>query len=260
MQIALFQGPATPGAVEANLAAVGEAAGRAAAQGADLLLTAELAITGYNIGALSAERAQPVDGAIFAALGEVARTEGLAIGYGYAERDGDRIYNSVAVVGRDGALLANYRKTHLFGELDRSLFSPGTDLIRQFRLGDLTCGLAICYDMEFPEVPRAHAEAGTDVLLAPTGLMKPFEVVSQVLVPARAYESQLYVAYVNRCDVEGDLDYCGLSCAVGPDGADLARAGAGEELLIVGFDAETLRASRKLNTHLGDRRTDLYPR
>jgi len=161
-------------------------------------------------------------------------------------------------VGSDGSTLAHYRKTHLFGELDRDLFAPGDDLVVQFALGGLTCGLAICYDMEFPEVARAHADAGTDVLLAPTGLMAPFEVVSTVLVPARAYENQLFAVYVNRCDVEGDLHYCGLSCAIGPDGSDLARAGAGEELVVVDLDPDLLARSRAINTHLADRRTDLY--
>ena len=89
------------------------------------------------------------------------------------------------------------------------------------------CGriaILICYDIEFPEVARAHAESGTDILFVPTGLMAPFEVVSNILVPARAYENQLYVAYVNRCDVEAELRYCGLSCAISPDGTALARA------------------------------------
>ena len=114
------------------------------------------------------------------------------------------------------------------------------------------------YDVEFPEVTRAHADAGTDLLLAPTGLMRPFEVVARILVPARAYESQMYLAYANRCGTEGELDYCGLSCVVGPDGADLARAGAGETLLVADVDPDVLAASRAINTHLGDRRADLY--
>lgn len=260
MRVALFQGPAISGEVAANLEAIAGAAKAAADRGAELLVTPEMSVTGYNIGELSAERAEPRDGPILDAVAAIARSAGLAVLYGYPERAQGAVYNAVALVDREGARLAHYRKTHLFGALDRGLFAPGDDLLVQLQLGGLTCGLAICYDMEFPEVARAHADAGTDVLLAPTGLMAPFEVVSRVLVPARAYENQLFTVYVNRCDIEKDLDYCGLSCAVGPDGADLARAGAGEELLVADLDPAVLARSRAVNTHLADRRPDLYPK
>ena len=258
MRVALFQGPAVAGEVAANIDAIARAAEKAADRGAEVLITPEMSATGYNIGELSAQRAEPKEGPIFDAVATVARHAGLAVLYGYPERAEGGIFNAVALVNSDGSALAHYRKTHLFGDLDRGLFAPGDDLVVQLELGGLTCGLAICYDMEFPEVARAHADAGTDVLLAPTGLMAPFEVVSTVLVPARAYENQLFTVYVNRCDVEDDLDYCGLSCAVGPDGADLARAGSGEELLVVDLDPDLLTRSRAINTHLADRRTDLY--
>jgi nitrilase len=219
-----------------------------------------MSATGYNIGALSAQRAEPRDGPIFEAVAAIARSTGVAVLYGYPERADGTVYNAVTVVDAAGERVAHYRKTHLFGDLDRGLFAPGDELLVHLRLDGLTCGLAICYDMEFPEVARAHAAAGADVLLAPTGLMAPFEVVSRVLVPARAYENQLFTVYVNRCDVEEDLDYCGLSCAVGPDGADLARAGGGEELLVADLDPDVLARSRAVNTHLADRRCDLYQR
>ena len=74
--------------------------------------------------------------------------------------------------------------------------------------------------------------------------MSPFEVVSRIVVPARAYENQFFVVYVNRCDIEQELTYCGLSCAVGPDGTDLARAGGGEQLLVVDLDPAALTAGQ----------------
>jgi nitrilase len=258
MRVALFQGPASAGDVASNVAAIARAAQQAAASGADLLVTPERSATGYNIGPMSAERSEPVDGPIAEAVGAVARQTGLAIAYGFPEREGDDVYNAVNVLDAEGTSVAHYRKTHLYGDLDRGLFAAGSQLVEQFVLAGLRCGVAICYDLEFPELVRAHADAGTDVLLVPTGLMAPFETVSTVLAPARAFENQMFVVYVNRCDVEGDLAYCGLSCAIGPDGADLARAGAGEQLLMADLDRDALVRSRLLNTHLHDRRTDLY--
>ncbi|MGV7591986.1 nitrilase-related carbon-nitrogen hydrolase, partial [Mycobacterium kansasii] len=75
----------------------------------------------------------------------------------------------------------------------------GDELPVTFPLGGLTCGLLICYDVEFPEAVRAHAEAGTDLLLIPTGLMEPFGRIAEQVVPVRAFESQLYIAYTNHC-------------------------------------------------------------
>ncbi|MFS8522565.1 MAG: nitrilase-related carbon-nitrogen hydrolase, partial [Micromonosporaceae bacterium] len=59
-------------------------------------------------------------------------------------------------------------------------------------LDGLTVGLVVCYDVEFPENVRAHALAGTDLLVVPTALMHPYQFVAEALVPVRAFESQMY--------------------------------------------------------------------
>lgn len=260
MRVAVYQGPdpSMNAGTEDNLRAFDRAAAQAASQGADILVTPELGTTGYNIGPQILEVAQLPDGQIAHRVVDLCRRHGIAVVYGYPERNGDAIYNAVQVIDANGAPLAHHRKTHLFGDLDVAHFQPGANLVTQFSFDGLTCGLAVCYDVEFPEVARAHADAGTDVLLVPTGLMEPWDVVPRILLPARAYESQLYIAYANHCGNEEGLEYAGLSCVVAPDGSDLARAGRAEELILADVDAETLRASRDLNTHLGDRRRDLY--
>ena len=260
MRIALWQGP---GADTDPRAALELAAARAATARAALLVTPEMALTGYNIGAAAAAaRAEPADGPLRDQVAGIATAHGIAIAYGYPERSGERVYNAVQVVAADGSTLAGYRKCHLFGSLDRAMFAAGDDLVVQCDLGGLRVGLLICYDVEFPEAVRAHALAGTELLLAPTALMRPYEVVATAVVPARAYESQVFLAYVNRCDAEtselGELDYCGLSTLAAPDGTVLVRAGDGEELVIGEVDAAALHASRQVNTHLQDRRPELY--
>lgn len=260
----LFQGPEHSGDVDSNLAAVDSAAESAAAAGASILVTPEMSVSGYDIGDLVFERAEPFDGPIFQKVSAIARSRGVAIVYGYPERShskvqGDTVFNAVQVVDATGRSLARYRKTHLFGELDRAHFSPGSELLVQFDFGGLRCGVLTCYDVEFPETVRAHADAGTQWLVVPTGLMTPFEIIATHVVPTRAYESQLFVTYVNRCGTEASLTYCGLTCAVAPSGTDLARAGAHEQLLTVDLDPSELLRSRAVNTHLADRRTDLYP-
>ena len=88
--------------------------------------------------------------------------------------------------------------------------------------------------------------------------MDPFEAVARILVPARALENQVFLAYANRCGGEGDLRYCGLSCIVGPDSVDLARAGRGEQMILADLGLARLAGSRQANGYLADRRPELY--
>ncbi|KFU77968.1 carbon-nitrogen hydrolase family protein [Amycolatopsis lurida] len=229
-----------------------------AASGADLVIAAEMSTTGYHIGARSRELAEPADGPTAKRMSALARETCVALAYGYPESADGRVYNSVQLIGPGGQRLANYRKTHLFGDIDRDWFEPGTEAVVQAELDGLRIGLLICYDVEFPELVRAHALAGTELLVVPTALMSPYELVADTLVPARAYESQLFVAYANRCDTEQELTYCGRSCVVAPTGEVLARAGTDPALISAEVPRDALVASRLENTHLADRRPELY--
>lgn len=258
MRTALLQSSGRPGSVEGNLKVLDEVAGRAAATGAALLAAPEMFLTGYAIGDDIARLAEPADGDSADTVAEIAERHGIAIAYGYPERVADAVHNSAQLISADGVRLANYRKTHLFGCFERDHFEPGEQPVIQAELGGLTVGLMICYDVEFPENVRAHALAGTDLLLVPTAQMHPFQFVAESLVPVRAWESQMYVAYVNRVGQEGEFEFVGLSTLAGPDGVARARAGHGEELVFADADPALLAASRAANPYLTDRRPGLY--
>ncbi|MFB7649786.1 carbon-nitrogen hydrolase family protein [Streptomyces sp. NPDC059095] len=258
LRTALLQSSGRLSDVAANLTALDEAAGRAAATGAGLIVCPELFLTGYAIGDDVARLAEPADGPSARAIADIAVRHGLAVVYGYPERDGDAVYNAAQLIGPDGTRLANYRKTHLFGGFEQEAFTPGEQPVVQAELNGLRVGMMICYDVEFPENVRAHALAGTDLLLVPTAQMHPFQFVAESLVPVRAFENQLYVAYVNRTGPEGEFEFVGLSCLAGPDGAARARAGRGTELVVGDVDPEFLAASRANNPYLRDRRPGLY--
>ncbi|MEW2165000.1 carbon-nitrogen hydrolase family protein [Streptomyces sp. NPDC007084] len=262
MRTALLQSSGRPGSVAENLKVLDDAAGRAAAAGAGLLVTAEMFLTGYAIGDDIGRLAEPADGDAADAVAEIAARHGVAVAYGYPERgtggDSAHVYNSVQLVSADGARLANYRKTHLFGCFERDHFTPGDQPVVQAELNGLRVGLMICYDVEFPENVRAHALAGTDLLLVPTAQMHPFQFVAESVVPVRAFENQMYVAYVNRTGPEGEFEFVGLSTLAGPDGVARARAGRGEELVLADADPRLLAASRETNPYLKDRRPGLY--
>ncbi|MFB0621054.1 carbon-nitrogen hydrolase family protein [Streptomyces sp. AGS-58] len=258
MRTALLQGSGRPGSIAGNLKVLDEAAGRAAAAGAGLLAAPEMFLTGYAIGDDIARLAEPADGDSADAVAEIATRHGLALAYGYPERDGETVYNSAQLISADGTRLANYRKTHLFGCFERDHFTPGERHVVQAELNGLTVGLLICYDVEFPENVRAHALAGTDLLLVPTAQMHPYQFVAESMIPVRAFENQMYVAYVNRVGREGEFEFVGLSVLAGPDGTARARAGRTEQLVVADADPAFLAASREANPYLHDRRSGLY--
>ncbi|MFC7263143.1 MULTISPECIES: carbon-nitrogen hydrolase family protein [Streptomyces] len=258
MRTALLQSSGRPGSVVENLKVLDESAGRAAAAGAGLVAAPEMFLTGYAIGDDIARLAEPADGDSADAIAEIATRHGVAVAYGYPERDGERVFNSAQLISADGTRLANYRKTHLFGCFERDHFTPGEQPVVQAELNGLRVGLMICYDVEFPENVRAHALAGTDLLVVPTAQMHPFQFVAESVVPVRAFENQMYVAYVNRVGPEGEFEFVGLSTLAGPDGVARARAGRGEELVFADADPVFLAASREANPYLKDRRPGLY--
>lgn len=259
MRIAISQTPSHHGHIEASLAVMRQTAAAALAQGAGLVIFPEMFLTGYNVGEAVFKLAEPVAGPSSQEAAAIARTAGVALLYGYPERSGDAVYNSALLIDRNGRPLANYRKAHLYGGEEKKLFAAGDALVTA-ELDDLNVGILICYDVEFPEAVQALALAGAHLIAVPTALMEPFGLVARTVVPARAYESQVYVACASLCGKEKNLTYCGLSSIAGPDGHELARAGKDEELLVADIDPATVAAVRKNNPILAERRPELYSR
>lgn len=257
MRISVYQGDGKMADVASNLRLIRRIAADAAGRGARLVIFPEMFLTGYNIGPAVRDLAEPSDGPAVESLGEFAREAKIALLCGYPERAPDGLYNAALMVDRDGRVIANYRKNHLFGDYEKAFFKPGDGLVST-ELDGLKVGVLICYDIEFPEPARALALDGVAFVAVPTSLMTPNDPVARTLVPARACENQIFVAYANRCGREGDLSYIGQSCVVGPDGRDLARAAESDELLVADIDIEAIAASRRPYNYLADRRPALY--
>ena len=261
MKICCMQVASRPLAVSENMARLERAAREANAEGCDLLITPEMYLTGYNIGADEVRRlAEPFDGPNAQRVGEIAKDTGIGILFGYPELgDGDSgIFNAVQLVDGAGTMRAHYRKTHLYGDVDRAQFSAGKARSNIVALEGWKVALAICFDIEFPELPRAYALDGADIILTPTANMIPYEGVSKRLVPARAEENGLFVVYANYCGTEGDFDYCGLSCICGPNGEDVARAGQGEALLMANLNRADVASVRQNLNYLSGLRPEVY--
>ncbi len=258
LTLALWQTPHPATTAEA-LPRLDATCAQARAQGANLLVTPEMFLTGYAIGAERvAALAEPANGPLAQAVAGIAQRHGIAIVYGYPEQNPQgKPFNAAQAIGPDGTRLMNTRKTHLFGDLDRTQISAGDAASQVFEWKGWRLGLLICYDVEFPETVRLLALQGADAVLVPTANMEPFDEVQRVLLPARALENSLYLAYANACGREGTLAYNGLSSAIGPDGGVQNLADKGERLLFARLDAAALQ-HRRLHSQRPGRRADLY--
>jgi 5-aminopentanamidase len=250
MRLALWQGNSPDGDLERALREAEAALTAAAAMGAAALVLPEVWLPGYNQPDLST-RALPIDSPPMRRLAAMARTTRMTLVVGYAERDGDRIHNSAACFGADGATLANYRKVQLYGPREHAVYQPG-DAFAILPLAGETVAILICYDVEFASHIKTLADRGVTTILVPTANMAPFTHVARHTVPAMAANHGVTIVYANYCGTEGDLAYVGLSLIAGPHGEVLVQAGETPALLVADIPP---RDPARLSTQSLDLRT-----
>ncbi|WP_417426026.1 carbon-nitrogen hydrolase family protein [Hoeflea sp.] len=231
-----------------------ESAARSAAQaGATLLVTPELGVNSYGGGRKILDLAEPSDGPIVNRLAKIARQTGVATVASFAEKADDTVYNSA--VYTDGTSTPSvYRKSHLYGEYERGLFSPAHPSTCLFTHRGMRVGMLICYDVEFPENVRRLAVAGAEMVLVPTATPKGSSgtFIAEKMIPVRAFENQIFIAYANNTGRDSNFVYAGQSVIVAPDGALLASAGSEEEILIADIDPVLYTRSQSANPYLSD--------
>ena len=197
----------------------------------DLVLCPELFLSGYNVGkSLESYTHQFPDHGI-SAVAELAKKSNIAITFGYPEKNNDKLYNAAACIDSSGTLLANHHKQlnspHSFEE---DYFTPGVTKTL-FAFKGLKVALMICYEIEFPEAARAASIAGADLILVPTALVAAWDVVASKLIPTRAFENGVWLAYANHAGHENGFDYFGGSKIVAPNGEVVASANAEESII-----------------------------
>ncbi len=259
--LALFQGIATNKDVKANLSKMREQTIKAKESGASIIVFPELFLTGYCLTAEDMrEVAQPSTGEAFQELSALAKETGVAILYGYPERaiseDGFKYYNSAQLIDREGQSILNHRKVHLWieekeGYRWEDVFTPAEKLSEIVDCCGFKIGVLICYDVEFPEAVRTLVLRGANLILVPTAVSDQWHLGALVerIIPARAYENRVHVAYVNNAG----STFSGRSVCCNENGDTIASAGEGEEMVIV-----TVTDSGTKSWHVRDRRPALY--
>ena len=227
MNVTLAQLAPRPRDVAANLARARELVAASTATG--LVVLPELFLPGYELHDVEAV-AVSLDGPEVGELREAARDAGVGVVVGIAERVDGGVANSAVCIDATGELAGVYRKTHPFGD-EREAYVAGDELVT-VELGGRVLGLMICFDMEFPEVARALARRGADLLVTISANSPPFELDHDVFARARALENGLPHIYVNRVGEQDGLPFSGGSLALDPDARVLAEAGPEEERVV----------------------------
>jgi 5-aminopentanamidase len=220
--------------------------------GSDLLLLPELFAHGYNIGDRIHDRAEPTDGPTATAMAHLARDSGIALHYGFAERSDTTIYNSAACIAPDGSRLCLQRKLAIPPGREARYFTPGQGFTL-FPYRGIRIATLICYDAEFPETVRHVAAKGAQLILVPTALGADWSWVARSMIPTRAYENGVYLAYANSAGTEHGMAFLGASVIANPDGTEAARAGQHPELLHALLDPARVTAAQTRLPYLVDR-------
>jgi predicted amidohydrolase len=230
LTIAVFQAEAFDQSADARLDRLAISAGEAAAAGAQILVAPELFLSGYNTGDRISRRATPSNGTHAQHAVKIAAETSLTLIYGYPELTAEGIYNSAIVIDATG-VIANHRKQALPGAFEQAKFIPGGRFTR-FQFMGWEVALIICYEVEFPEIARAAAKAGAEILITPTALKAEWAFVAEKVVPTRAFENGFFTVYANYAGTEGGFTYLGGSRIDGPEGTARAIAGSDETLLL----------------------------
>ena len=256
--------------VDANIAHA-VALAREAAVGSDLVVLPEyVQYRGTPKG--WRRSARPVPGPTTAPFVAVAREFGCWILAGTRAETSDdplRPYNTAIVIDPSGALVARYRKVHLFDvavedgpqTTESSKVTPGDRLVA-VDLAGTRLGLSVCYDLRFPELYRALALAGAEVLAVPSDFSaRTGRDHWQVLLRARAIESGAWVLAAGSCGAGGPgaIPAWGHSMVVDPWGRVVAQAGDDEAIVRAELDLGQVVAVRRQIPALANVRPNALP-
>jgi len=252
--LACAQFAAAPADVPFNLAKVDALAREAAGRGAKVVVFPELCVSGYlPAGEIERFAAAP-DGPELARIAATARDAGIAIAAGFAERAPDgRLFNSIAILGPGGEIAVR-RKAHLFGQDFR--WAAHAEPPAAFDAGGVRCGAWICYDTRFPELARRLALDGATLGLVGAAWLGPADEW-ELAVRSRAMDNGIYVAAAALQGTGRGFTFNGSSIVADPHGRLIARAPAGDGVIVADYDDEVVGEFRGRLPLLEHRRPDL---
>ena len=259
LRVAVFEGSSlTDGNVSSSVSQIETQAERASHEhSADVLVFPELFLSGYELRReiiLSAAR-YIIQEKVIAHLQKIAHRQSIALLICYPELVDEMIYNSATLINEHGDILLTYRKTHLWAEKERQIFTEGDKLSPVVEIRSVRVAVMICYDTEMSEVARSLTLRGAQLLLVPTAIDKSpaYENISRFIVPTRAMENHVWLAYANFASPT----FAGLSRIIGPDGEELCRV-ENDALIVADLIPKNYLRAIQSTPYLADRRPFLY--
>jgi N-carbamoylputrescine amidase len=262
-----------------NIAAVAALVEQAAAQGAQVILPPELFSGPYfckvEDEALFALARPTAEHPSVKAMQALAAKLKVAIPTSFFERDGHHYYNTMAMIGPDGAIMGTYRKSHIPdgpGYEEKYYFRPGNDGFKVWELFGRRIGVGICWDQWYPECARVMALMGAEVLLYPTAIgTEPYDAdldtsrMWRRAMLGHAVSNCMPVVAANRIGSEvgpaGSQRFYGHSFIADEWGDFVAEFGASETgVLIAQLDLDRASTHRAGMGFFRDRRPQLYGR
>lgn len=243
---------------EATLQKICPLVTEAAESGSSIVAFPEQFATGWD--PQSQRYIEDRSGPIVTTLKKYARESSIAILGSFRESHSPLPRNTAVVIDRKGSIQALYAKVHPFTFAGEDQYYGAGEDIAVFNLGDLRLGVAICYDLRFPELFRIYANRGVQGVFVISAWPKRRRQHWELFIRARAAENQMYVIGVNTTGTNPMDEYDGASMTAAPDGSIIARAGEGETLLFSDLDAGTVDAARRHFPVYKDRRSNLYQR
>ncbi len=257
IKISLAQFTFKLGEVDKNLSIAIEAIKKAAAIGSDLILLPELWASGYDLKNWR-KYASPIDQGIFSSMKSLAQKNKIAIGGSLLELGQDKAFNTFLLTGKNGDTLGIYRKIHRFRLLEEEKWLNAGDrlVLAATPWGDI--GLAICYDLRFPEMFRPYAVAGSRLVLIVAEWPERRISHWSKLLQARAIENQIFIAGVNKVGESLGVQLGGRSAIIDPWGVPIIEGDKQEGLLTAEINLlETEKARRTIPVFI-DRRPEAY--
>ena len=245
LTVSLVQMDVRKGSPRTNWTRTQEMTMEAAGRGAQLAVFPELwdAGTAYDKGR---EIASSLSGGLFAQVAALARQNGIHILGSQYEKRGVGIHNTIPVISPVNGVMGAYRKIHLFPLMNEEKWLVPGEAPLSIDLPWGRTGLAICYDLRFPELFRRYAADDVRVIVIPSAWPHPRLYHYRTLLRARAIENQCYVIAVNRAGIDDDgTRYFGHSCVIDPWGEIVVEAGESECHLTVTIDMDLINRVRR---------------
>lgn len=241
---------------------------KAADGNADIAVLPEMFNCPYDTGNFTSYAETADDSPTLKAIAATAKQLGIYVFAGSIPEKADgKIYNTSFAIDRKGSIIGRHRKMHLFDIdvtgrirfMESDILSRG-DEVTIVETEFCKVGMAICYDIRFPELSGLMALEGAELLVLPGA----FNMVTgpahwEILIRARALDNQFYVAAASPArDMDFSYKAYGNSMAADPWGNVLCRAGEGEEIVFADISASKIERVRNELPLLKHRRTDLY--